>query len=213
MKRLKNFFDYYNPKTSGEAQFHLAGGELMKQFIETTLGQERAGVDRSKKNQELYRDDPNSAIHAFKSPELNEVDKKTKKKELNKNAVAVIVNNDNKFLLLKRGKEAPWMPSKWSLVGGGIEKDESPQQAIEREILEETGLEMKKFVKTFSIQRNPESIEHVFACRYAGDPTDISLDGENTNYGWFDIDEMNFLDVVPNLIEYITIAFSGKKYD
>jgi 8-oxo-dGTP diphosphatase len=131
---------------------------------------------------------------------------------LKKNAVVVIVDEDNKILLLKRSSDPKiWQPSKWALVGGGIEKNETPQQAIEREITEETGLEIKKFIKSFSIQRNPDSIEHIFACRYEGDPTDIRLNEENTNYGWYDVDEMKFLDIVPHLIEYITMAF--KKYD
>jgi len=30
-------------------------------------------------------------------------------------------------------------------------------------------------------------------------------------YGWFSVGEMKYLDTVPHLLEYITIAF--KKYD
>jgi 8-oxo-dGTP pyrophosphatase MutT (NUDIX family) len=144
-------------------------------------------------------------------PKLNE--EKKKKDELKKNAVAVIVDGDNKILLLKRGSDPKiWQPSKWGLVGGAINKDETPKQAVEREILEETGLEIDKFIKTFTIQRNPDSIEHIFACRYNGEPTDIKLNEENTNYGWYDVEEMKFLDIVPNLIEYITLAFTGNEY-
>jgi 8-oxo-dGTP pyrophosphatase MutT (NUDIX family) len=142
-------------------------------------------------------------------PNLNE-----SKKDLKKNAVAVIVNNDNKILLLKRGDHKEfWMPNKWSLVGGGIDKkDKNPEDAVKREIKEETGLEIDKFVDTFTIQRHDDSIEHVFACRYEGEPTDIVVDGfENTNYGWFDVSEMEYLDTVPHLIEYITMTF--KSYD
>ena len=74
-------------------------------------------------------------------------------------------------------------------------------------------MDINKFTKTFTIQRNPDSIEHIFACRYNDDPTDIKLNGENSNYGWYDIDEMKFLDIVPNIIEYITLAFTGKEYE
>ena len=129
-----------------------------------------------------------------------------------KNAVAVIVNNDNKILLLKRGKGAPWMPNRWALVGGGIEKGESPVKAVEREIFEETSLEIKKFSESFRIERHAESIEYVFDARYEGDDTDIELDtSENVSYGWYDQSEMEYLDIVPHLIEYITLVF--KKYD
>jgi 8-oxo-dGTP diphosphatase len=213
MKRLKNFFDYFNPQTDNKTQYVLAGGDLMKQFIETTLAQDRAGVARSKEVRRDMTANPNSELKPNSPmPRLNET-KKDKKEEKQKNAVAVIVDNDNKILLLKRSKMPKiWQPEKWSLVGGAVEKGETPQQAVEREILEETGLTIDKFVKVFSIQRNPNSIETVFACRYEGDPTDIKLNEEHTNYGWYDIDEMNYLEIVPNLIEYVTLSFTGERY-
>jgi len=207
LKRLKNYFDYFNPETDDKVQYALAGGDIMKSFVDTTLNTNRDAVSRSKNIKQDTNVDVNLGTRATDvTNTLNENDK-----DLIKNALAVIVNNDNKILLLKRSKETEWMPEKWSLVGGGIEKGEKPQQAVEREINEETGLEIKKFVKTFSIQRNPNSIEYVFACRYEGEPTDVELNEENTNYGWFDVDEMNYLDIVPNLVEYITLSF--KKYD
>jgi len=210
MKRLKNFFDYFNPQTGDIAQYSLAGGESMKAFIEKTLAQQRAGVQRTKNVTRDMRANPNSELQPHQAATINESEKK---KEKQKNAVAVIVNNDNKILLLKRSDDPKiWMPNKWALVGGGIEKGETPQKAIEREILEEIGLEINKFVKSFTIQRHADSIEHIFACRYEGEPTDIELDtSENTNYGWYDVSEMEYLDIVPHLIEYITLVF--KKYE
>jgi mutator protein MutT len=183
----------------------------MRRFIEKTLASERNAVKSGKKIKQDMNVDVNLGTKPFQTPRLNEEEKKEEKR---KNAIAVIVNDDNKILLLKRADMKDiWMPGKWALVGGMIEKGETPQKAVEREINEEIGLEIDKFVKTFTIQRNPNSIEYIFACRYSGDPTDISLNEENTNYGWYDMDEMNYLDVVPNLIEYVTLAFSGKKYD
>ena len=203
LKRLKNFFDYFNPQSQNKAQYALAGGDLMKNFIETTLNQDRAGVERSKKIKQDMTANPNSELKPYQRPRLNE-----EKKELKKNAVAVIVNSDNKILLLKRADDSKiWMPNKWSLVGGEIKKGETPQQAIEREILEETELEIKKFIKSLSIQRKTDSIEHVFACRYTGEETDVKLNDENTRYGWYDVSEMKYLDIVPHLIEYITLVF------
>jgi len=126
--------------------------------------------------------------------------------------LAVIANADNKILLLKRSDYPDqWMPSKWSLVGGAVEKNEEPEVACEREIREEIGLEIKKFIEKVVIQRNPDSVEHIFACRYTGEPTDVTLNKENSNYGWFDVSEMAYLDTVPNLIDYINLVF--KKYD
>jgi len=211
MKKMLHDFTTMNP-----AEYSLAGGDDMKAFIETHLNQDRAGVARSKKARQGLQSGNVQDLKAFDvnrqhSDIMNEAKEKEEKKEKSKNAVAVIVNKDNKILLLKRGKGAPWMPNKWGLVGGGIEKGETPQKAVEREIEEETGLEIKKFVRSFSIERHADSIEHLFACRYNGDPTDIELDDENSNYGWYDVSEMEYLEIVPHLIEYITLVF--KKYE
>jgi len=209
MKRLKNFFDYFNSQTGDPNQFALAGGQPMKAFIETTLNQDRNAVKTGKKVRRDMTSNPNSELKPYQTPRLNE---EKKKEELKQNVVAVIVNNDNKILLLKRSDfKDQWMPSKWALVGGGIEKGESPEQACEREIQEETGLKIKKFVESFTIQRHAGSEETVLACRYDGDLIDINLNEENSNYGWYDVSEMEFLDTVPHLIEYITLVF--KKYE
>lgn len=207
LKRLKNFFDYFNPQSDNRIQYELAGGDLMKQFVDTTLNADRHAVESGKKIKQDMTANPNSELKPYQTPRLNE-----EKQELKKNAVAIIVNGDNKILLLKRGDDSKiWMPNKWALVGGGIEKGESPEKAIKREILEETGLEINDFINSFTIQRHKDSIEHVFICRYDGEPTDIKLNFENSNYGWYDVNEIDYLDTVPHLMEYITLAF--KKYE
>lgn len=207
LKRLKNFFEHM--QSEDKVQYALAGGDLMRSFIERTLNADRDAISRSKEVKRDIISNPNSELKPYKAPTLTE---NHKKKELTKNAVAVIVNDDNKILLLKRSDEPKqWMPSKWALVGGGVEKGETPEQACKREIKEETDLDAKKFVKSFTIQRNPDSIEHIFACRYSGDLTDITLNDESTNYGWFDVSEMKYLDTVPHLLEYISLVF--KKYE
>jgi 8-oxo-dGTP diphosphatase len=188
----------------------------MRKFVESTLQSNRDAVDRSKEIKADIHADPNSELKPNKTVDVRDNNTMSvmneDKKELNKNAVAVIVNEDNKILLLKRSDYPDsWMPNKWALVGGGIDKGETPENAIKREVKEETGLEIDDFINAFTIQRHKESIETVFTCRYKGDPTDITLDKENTNYGWFSVAEIEFLDIVPHLIEYVTLIF--KKYE
>jgi 8-oxo-dGTP diphosphatase len=211
LKGLKNFFDTFDTNTEPDknVQYALAGGDLMKAFIEGKLQSERVAVKRGEKIKQDMTVDPNLGTKPYQTPRLNE---EKKKGDLKKNAVAIIVNSDNKILLLKRSNDPKqWMPSKWALVGGAIDKGETPEEAVKREIKEETGLEINKFINTFTIKRHKDSIETMFACRYDGDPTDIKLNEENTNYGWYDIEEINYLEIVPHLMEYITLAF--KKYE
>jgi len=207
LKKLKHDFDVLRLKETNPIQYGLAGGDLMKAFVDTTLNGDRHAVASGKRAKQDMTAKPNSELKPHNpAPQLNE----EKKKELDQNAVAVIVNNDNKILLLKRGSGAPWMPDKWSLVGGGIEKGEDAETACEREILEETGLEINEFIESFKIQRHEDSEETVFACRHEGEDTDIELDkSENVKYGWYDTTEMEYLDIVPNLIEYIMLVFKS----
>jgi 8-oxo-dGTP diphosphatase len=53
---------------------------------------------------------------------------------------AVIRDADGRLLLIKRGHEPG--AGRWSLPGGRIEPGETDEQAVTREILEETGLEV-----------------------------------------------------------------------
>ncbi len=53
--------------------------------------------------------------------------------------VAVLPRDDVDRLLLVRGADT----GQWGTIGGGIEADESPEDAAKREVLEETGLEVE----------------------------------------------------------------------
>lgn len=55
--------------------------------------------------------------------------------------VGAIVLREDEVLLIRRGS-AP-QKGLWSLPGGGLELGESLDQAIQREVLEETGLEVR----------------------------------------------------------------------
>lgn len=56
--------------------------------------------------------------------------------------VTAFIRNNNKVLLMERGKERKFAPGVWAAVGGHIEPNEinSPRIACLREIHEETGL-------------------------------------------------------------------------
>ena len=56
-------------------------------------------------------------------------------------AVGAIVFNNNKVLLVQRGK--PPAEGVWAIPGGSVKLGETLQQAAEREILEETGVTIK----------------------------------------------------------------------
>lgn len=72
-----------------------------------------------------------------------------------------VVIRDNKLLAIYRfkgGKEYYVFP------GGGIEEGETPEQAVIRELKEETSLEVE-IIRQFELQR-PEHEEYYFICEY-----------------------------------------------
>ena len=191
LKRLKNFYDEYEKKGGDEIQYKLSGGNLMRDFVEQTLRRERDDVERYDRN---TRD--------FKIKENFD-------KTIKHNVLCIILNKENKILLLKRSSyKNQWEPNKWSLVGGGVKKNENPIKAINREIKEETNLNIDKFISTFSIMRNSNNIEHIFISKYDGEDDDVVLNFEHSGYGWFLPVEIEYLNTVPNLMEYIKIAIT-----
>lgn len=61
------------------------------------------------------------------------------------NVAAVIINDSNEFLICKRGNQKKFLPGIWHFPGGKIEKNESNEDALKRELFEELGI--KKFTK------------------------------------------------------------------
>jgi len=221
LKRLKNFFDNF----SGEPlqQYQLAGGDLMRGFCDQKLNIERDGVEKSK---EIKRDVTTNVAQVQKPqqiPQMNEEEDDGDPYDMSvhsagsgyysddkkQNAVAVVVNNDNQILLLKRSKSPDiWQPGKYALVGGAIEEGETPEQAVRREITEETGIAVDLMKEKFKIGRaNSDSEEYIFLAKYDGDPHDIKLNFEHDAYGWYDPNEIHFLNHVPYLMEYVNMVF------
>ena len=50
-----------------------------------------------------------------------------------------LVSNDSSYLFLRR-RDGRYLGGQWDIPGGTVEKDESPEDAVVRECLEETGL-------------------------------------------------------------------------
>ena len=72
---------------------------------------------------------------------------------------ALILNSSSQFLIVKRAKDDS-MPGLWELPGGKIEFGEDPKIAMQREVKEETGLDIL-LIKPLSIRSSLKDNEHV----------------------------------------------------
>lgn len=122
-----------------------------------------------------------------------------------------IVIYDNKLLLIKRGINPEI--GKWALPGGYISWDETAEEAVVREVKEETGIDAK-VKKLLSVNSSPdripgENLQNV-GLFYVLEPLSFDLkkqDGEIEDVKWFDLDKIPILAfdhnrVINDFIQY-----------
>ena len=101
-------------------------------------------------------------------------------------AGALVIDDAGRLLLLKHVFHTG---SGWGVPGGFIEKGESPDVALARELREEIALQVKdmRLVYTRTLRR-PQQVELVFACRPAGAIGALSQEIERAE--WFELDAL-----------------------
>ena len=128
-------------------------------------------------------------------------------------ATAVIIQN-NKLLLLKRNEE-PYKGT-WDLPGGYLDGQESPQDAIRREMREELGVYVKEetFIKTVSGSGKwGNKVFPVISFFYLVDIGDqkIKLNKENSKLKWIAIKDLHSEDIAwdtnKEIVKYIKQKF------
>lgn len=112
--------------------------------------------------------------------------------------------NNNKLLLILHRKSSTWLP-----VGGHIEENETPDEALKREVKEEVNLNIeilgesdipvcgstkKNLAIPFYVNvHNVGDHDHscfFYICR-AKNPKDLKINKELTDFGWFSRDGLN----------------------
>lgn len=101
-------------------------------------------------------------------------------------ALAIVFNHDQTELLLTKRRDVPL----WVLPGGGIEPEEKTEEALLREVFEETGLQVaitRKVARYYPINRLT-STTHIFECRpLSGTP---KLSPETNGIAFFPISRL-----------------------
>jgi 8-oxo-dGTP pyrophosphatase MutT (NUDIX family) len=102
-------------------------------------------------------------------------------KNQNRTEVAIaILYQDDKFLMQLRDNIPNILyPGYWAFFGGHIEPDETPEIAVQREILEEIGYTLPSSFAFFDIYSDERVIRHVFHA-----PLEVKFSQLVLNEGW-----------------------------
>ena len=148
-------------------------------------------------------------------------------------ASGLVVTGDRKVLLVEHRKLGVWL-----YPGGHIDPNETPDEALRREVLEETGLEVVPLVAPLAELGHAETdvtalalpyavlcerirsadnpryhLDLVYVCRLAGAsrPSDLSANpAEVRRAGFFSASEAAALDTFPNFRNLLARLFSDE---
>lgn len=79
--------------------------------------------------------------------------------EYHLSVTAVVRRPDTKYLITRRKDDKEWGAGWWELPGGAVRSGETPEEAVKRELEEETGLDVAEIepVKIFEYKREDPS--------------------------------------------------------
>ena len=113
---------------------------------------------------------------------------------------------DGKFLVLQRSPERDWAAGKWECPSGRLQQGEGFLEAVHREALEETGLEVRiecllgtaHFYRGTAQPEN-EMIGVNFGCS-VDDATGFVMSDEHSDYRWISAEEAKSLFPYPDFM-------------
>ncbi|MBI4225486.1 NUDIX hydrolase [Candidatus Roizmanbacteria bacterium] len=128
--------------------------------------------------------------------------------------VLAIIRYKSKYLLTKREEVDPRDPKgfygKWQLPGGGIDFNETAEEAVLREVKEEVGMDVKIFSLVpyiiNSLRNNWQGHGIIYLCHPNKDNLRVKLNSESKSFGWFSHKEIKTLKTLPGVKEVIKTA-------
>ena len=116
-----------------------------------------------------------------------------------RNVSVLVLYKGKKILLQKRSANAKRFPNQWGLFGGGEDQNESPEDTIRREIVEELDLKLKKIElidqQEYQLETtNEHGIISVFKSSYNDEKLILN---EGQKMEWVDLGKILDYDLSP----------------
>ena len=116
-----------------------------------------------------------------------------------KNVVAAVMKCKDRFFIAQRNRDKDFS-FKWEFPGGKVENNETLEEALKREIMEELGIQIEikhKITELRYKQKNLDIFLHYFLCRCVGT---ISLK-EHESSAWVTRSELYKFEFAPGDLE------------
>lgn len=115
-----------------------------------------------------------------------------------------VIKKGNKYLLLKRSRRNKMYFNQWQFPEGGVKFGEPPEKALRRELMEETGLRLKKAKLLGTVSSNIEyfhkRIWHFIRLVYRVEASGkIELSPQHSEHKWVTGREMKRLRLLKGL--------------
>jgi len=129
--------------------------------------------------------------------------------ELQVGVKILLKNKDGKYLVVCRSAEKyPEVGAKWDIVGGRINPGYSLVENLRREVMEETGLEIKYEPKLVTAQDIIKTDKHVVRLTYTGlADEEVKLSTEATEYRWLTLEEISSLEPMDKYFKEVLAKF------
>lgn len=128
-------------------------------------------------------------------------------------ATCVLINDDEKILILKRSEKVSTYKGMWGAVAGYVEEDEEPHETAFKEIREETGLKKDEIkllkqldpIEFFDLYEGKYYHWIIFPFLFKSEKKDkVNIDWEHTEYRWVNPSELKNYNTVSHLIEIVS---------
>lgn len=117
-------------------------------------------------------------------------------------AVKALLFDQDKLLLVKRSNKARGEHHYWELPGGRMEFGETPEEALLRELAEETGLSAKILCPlqtwNFFREETTQIVGVTFLCKATTNK--VRLSDELEAYVWVHLDEISQYNIIPTVL-------------
>jgi 8-oxo-dGTP pyrophosphatase MutT (NUDIX family) len=123
-------------------------------------------------------------------------------KDTDQVGLVVVLDSQERALILKRSDEVGYAARRWSIPGGHIQEDESFEEGAARETKEETQLEVSNLEHIKSMDRLHFYVSHGFS-------GELEINFEHTDSAWVTYEDLDKYDIVKETKEILVNLLKG----